>query len=99
MAADAGGHQGTNPLLCQQLQNDIQGRFGFAVQAVWLQQILSQLQQEDASYAQQPRTVQLQLILEQLLMADFRQAGAGGLLPPNLKASGIHVPITASHTC
>lgn len=88
MAAAAGPGPGaatTADALSQQLQQDIATRLGFAVQPVWLQQIVSQLNQQHAGYNQQPRSVQLQLLLEQLLMADFRQAGAGGLLPADVK--------------
>lgn len=84
MAADAGGAAAN---ACQQLQQDILARFGFAVKAAWLQQIVTQLQLEHVGFAQQPRNMQLQLLLEQLLLADFRQAGAGGMLPPNVKVS------------
>lgn len=72
-------------LLCQQLQQDIQAQFGFAATPAWLQQIVALLVQDHAGFAQQPRSMQLQLLLEQLLLADFRQAGAGGVLPQNVK--------------
>lgn len=85
--AAAAGDGATNNLLSQQLQRDIQTRFGFAAKAAWLQQVVAQLQQEHAGFSQQPRNLQLQLLLEQLLMADFRQAGAGGVVPPNVKVS------------
>jgi hypothetical protein len=72
-------------VLAQQLQQEVLTRFGFAAQGAWLQRVVTQLQQEHAGYSQQPRSMQLQLLLEQLLLADFRQAGAGGVLPPDVK--------------
>lgn len=76
-------------MLCQQLQQEIQTRFGFAAKETWLEQVVSLLKQEHAGFVQQPRSMQLQLLLEQLLMADFtQQAGAGGVLPPDVKVGG-----------
>lgn len=72
-------------VLAQQLQQEVLTRFGFAAHGVWLQRVVTLLQQEHAGYSQQPRSMQLQLLLEQLLLADFRQAGAGGVLPQNIK--------------
>jgi 3-keto-L-gulonate-6-phosphate decarboxylase len=83
MAAAAG--DGPTNHLCQQLQQDMQAQFGFAANIAWLQQMVTQLQQEHAGFTQQSRSMQLQLLLEQLLMADFRVAGAGGVLPQDLK--------------
>jgi hypothetical protein len=90
--AAAAGDGATNQTWCQQLQQDILTRFGFAAKAAWLQQVVAQLQQEHANYSQQPRNMQLQLLLEQLLMADFRQAGAGGVVPPNVKVKPSEQP-------
>lgn len=72
-------------VLVQQLQQEVLTRFGFAAQGAWLQRVVTLLQQEHAGYSQQARSMQLQLLLEQLLLADFRQAGAGGALPHNIK--------------
>lgn len=85
MAAPAGDAAAA---LCQQLRQDMHTQFGFAAQPAWLQQMVAALGQEQAGFAQQPRSMQLQLLLEQLLLADFRQAGAGGVLPPNVKVRG-----------
>jgi hypothetical protein len=85
MAAAAG--DGPTDQLCQQLQQDMQAQFGFAANTAWLQQCVTQLLQEHAGFSQQPRSMQLQLLLEQLLMADFRMAGAGGVLPQNIKVT------------
>ncbi len=84
MAASTTG-DAANSLLCQQLQQEMQTQFGFAAATAWLQQIVTLLVQEHAGFAQLPRSMQLQLLLEQLVMADFRQAGAGGVLPQNVK--------------
>jgi hypothetical protein len=97
--AAAAGDGATNNLLCQQLQQDILTRFGFAAKAAWLQQVVAQLQQEHAGYFQQPRNMQLQLLLEQLLMADFRQAGAGGVLPANVKVNHPEQPASVRSSC
>jgi hypothetical protein len=64
------------------LQQDILDSFGFAIKQQWLEQLLQQLQAaHDGSFGQLPRGQQRQELLEQLLMADFRAAGAGGHLP------------------
>lgn len=64
------------------VQQDILDSFGFAIKQQWLEQLLQQLQTaHDGAFGQLPRDQQRQKLLEQLLMADFRAAGAGGHLP------------------
>jgi hypothetical protein len=60
-------------------------QLGFAVQPTWLAALLPQLCAAHAGFSGLPRSQQLQLLLAQLLLADLRQAGAGGLLPADLK--------------
>jgi hypothetical protein len=55
------------------------------VRPQWVQQLLPQLQAAHAGFAAMPLQQRMQLLLEQLLVCDFRQAGAGGLLPDNLQ--------------
>lgn len=75
--------------LAQQLQQDMRTRLGFAAKPSWVQQVVSLLQEEQPAFVQQPRAAQLQLLLEQLLMADLRKASAGGTLPPLAKVTGV----------
>lgn len=75
----------------QDLARDILDSFGFAIKQEWLGQMLEQLQAVHVGgFLQLPRDQQRQHLLEQLLMADFRAAGAGGLLPPAVKVLCLH---------
>jgi hypothetical protein len=70
------------------VRQDILDSFGFAVKQQWLEQLLQQLQAaHDGAFGQLPRDQQRQKVLEQLIMADFRSAGAGGHLPAAVKVS------------
>lgn len=71
--------------LCSRLQQEARTKLGFAVKPEWLHQMMAQLQEATAGFAQMALPQQLQLLLEQLLIADFRQAGAGGVLPQDLR--------------
>lgn len=66
--------------------NEISCNFGFAVKLEWLGEVLQLLQTAHAGgFLHMPREQQLQLVLEQLLNADLRVAGAGGHLPAAVK--------------
>lgn len=80
------GHAGASTI-CQQLQQDLAYKFGFAANPTWIEQVIRQLQVEHAGFDQRPQSLQLQLVLEQLLLTDFRQAGTGGALPVVPKVS------------
>lgn len=68
------------------LQQQILASLGFAVKLEWLDDMLPQLEAAHAgAFQQMSRDQQIQLILEQLLMADLRMAGAGGHLPAGVK--------------
>jgi hypothetical protein len=71
------------------LQQDILDSFGFAIKPQWLEQLLQHLQAaHNGAFVQLPRDQQRQQLLEQLMMADFRTAGAGGHLP-----AAVHVRV------
>jgi hypothetical protein len=70
------------------VRQDILDSFGFAVKQQWLEHLLQQLQAaHDGAFGQLPRDQQRQKVLEQLMMADFRSAGAGGHLPAAVQVS------------
>lgn len=59
----------------------LRGELGFAPAQPWLAACLAHLSGAVPGFASQPSPARLQLVLEQLLAADLRAAGAGGLLP------------------
>lgn len=59
----------------------LRGELGFAPSPPWLAACLAHLGGSVPGFASQPPAARLQLVLEQLLAADLRAAGAGGLLP------------------
>lgn len=59
----------------------LQADFGFAPAGAWLASCLAHLGSAVPGFASKPAPARLQLVLEQLLSADLRAAGAGGLLP------------------
>lgn len=65
----------------------LRSEFGFAADAAWLAACTAHLVASAQGFAALPAQARLQLVLEQLLDADLRAAGAGGLLPD---VSGLH---------
>lgn len=80
------------------LQQHILSSLGFAVKVAWLDAMLPQLESaHGVGFQQMPRDQQLQLILEQLLVADFRMAGAGGHLPANINVGSHKAAVLQQH--
>jgi hypothetical protein len=64
----------------------LRAQHGFAPAMPWVAACVSHLQQAVPNFASLPADGRLRLVLEQLLAADLRDAGAGGLLPADAAA-------------
>ena len=63
------------------MESALRSEFGFAPARAWLASCIAHLQGAVPGLASLAPGARLQLVLEQLLVADLRDAGAGGLLP------------------
>jgi hypothetical protein len=68
----------------QEVAEALESEFGFAPERAWLGACLAHLGSAVPGFVSKPHQARLQLVLEQLLAADLRVAGSGGLLPPDV---------------
>ena len=64
--------------MAHNIQHALLNQLGFAAKPDWIEQCCQFLQTQDPGFIQMSPQTQLQRVLEQLLVSDFRQCGAGG---------------------
>jgi hypothetical protein len=67
--------------MADEVEQLLREEFNFAPARSWLSACLAHLEGSARGFSTMPAQARLPLVLEQLLAADFRSAGAGGLLP------------------
>lgn len=81
MWCELSGRKETKKNMQHEIAGMLRSELGFSAADPWLAACLQHLQAGVPSFSSKPPGERLRLVLEQLLHADLRAAGAGGVLP------------------